>query len=192
MPRKAPKKRKAYDDPHFNKLALVIGHICINWSRVEDVMDFLISRMILLEEGSNLANAITSNMDIRNKIQTLKALVYERRTGNAWFKEYAQLLDQIDNELRPARNRYVHSHWFRPDGRLTRVSRRVRFSKPQAFKELALTTEERDRASLRDAQRLCSALENAWTSLFFLSLPKYGGPALPPTPEQQSPDQGAP
>ena len=125
MPR-ARKKRRPYDDPHLNKLALIIGHICIQWSRIEDVLDFAIGRLAYLEEGS-ITYAITSNLDIRNKIQTLKALAFARRTSDDWFKELSSLLDGIDNVLRPERNKYVHSHWKLPDGKLTRISRRIRF-----------------------------------------------------------------
>jgi hypothetical protein len=192
MPRKIPKRRKAYDDPSFNKVALLIGHISMNWSRVEDIVDHLIGRMLGLEERSNIGNAVTSNMDIRNKIQTVKALFFETKTSEAWFEKIASLLDEIDNTLRPERNRYVHGHWFIPDGKLTRVSRRIKFKKAQAFQALSLTTEERSRINLRDAQRFCTKLERAWLDLFIMTMPKNGGPPFPATPDEQSPRQTKP
>jgi hypothetical protein len=191
MARKVP-KRRAYDDQNFNKVALIIGHICMNWSRIEDIIDHLIGRMLGLEEHDNIANAVTSNMDIRNKIQTVKALFFETKTSDAWFNKVAALLDEIDNTLRPERNRYVHSHWFIPDGKLTRVSRRIKFKKTQAFQALSLTTEERSRVNLRDAQRFCTKLERAWLDLFMISMPAHGGPPFPTTIDEQSLHQAEP
>jgi len=185
MSRKPRQKSKAYNDPHFNKVALILGHICLHWSRIEDVIDYLIGRMVGLEEN-NQTYAITSNMDIRNKIQTLKALAFERKTSMRWFDKVAKLLDEIDNTIRPERNRYVHSKWVIPQGKLTRVSRRIRFKKSQAFKEITLSTEEALRINLRNAQRFCSKVERAWLDLFIIFLPPHGGPPLPSTPEQQS------
>jgi hypothetical protein len=181
---RSPKKRRPYDDPEVNKLALIIGHICIHWSRIEDTLDFAIGRLAYLEEG-NITHAFTSNLDIRNKIQTLKALGFERKTNNEWFKELSEQLDYIDNVIRPERNKYVHSHWQLPNGKLTRISRRIRFKKTQAFKELTLTTEERARISLRDAQRFCAKMEKCFINLFGVCVwpESDGGPTLPPRPD---------
>jgi hypothetical protein len=141
MPRASPRTRRPYNDPELNKLALIIGHICIQWSRMEDALDFAIAQFANLDEGT-ITHAITSNLDIRNKIQSVKALAFARKPNPEWFRQLTEQLDYIDNTLRPERNKYVHSFWRFPRGKLTRVSRRIRFKKAQAFKELTLATEE--------------------------------------------------
>jgi hypothetical protein len=75
-------KRTAYDDPSLNKLALVIGHLCIKWAWIEESLDTFIGNYAPLDEG-HISHAITSNLDVRNKIQILKALAFERRQTEA-------------------------------------------------------------------------------------------------------------
>ncbi|MHB8266974.1 hypothetical protein [Bradyrhizobium sp.] len=185
---KIAKRYKAYDDPNFNKIALVIGHICIQWSRVEDIVDSFIEIIASLEEG-NISRSITSNIDIRNKIQTLKALAFQKKVSDSWFKDLNTLLDHIDNEIRPERNKYVHSHWFVPQGRLVRVSRRIKFKKPQAF-QLNLTTEERLPVNIRDARRFCEKLDETFIDLFEFYRAYFWSPMNPKRPESDKNSDG--
>jgi hypothetical protein len=81
MPSRSTIHRKAYDDPHFNKIASAIGYVCINWARIEDLIDSFIEIIAPLEHD-DISRAITSTMEIRNKIQTLKALAYRRKISD--------------------------------------------------------------------------------------------------------------
>jgi hypothetical protein len=177
------RKRTAYDDPSLNKLALVIGHLCIKWAWIEEVLDTFIGNYAPLAEG-HIQHAITSNLDIRNKIQILKALAFERSQSDEWFDNLSLLLNIVDNELRPERNKYVHGHWHRPEGKLHRTSLRISFKKVQAFQPISLTTKEQIRINLRDAQRFCERVERLFIDLFIVlcTPPEKGGPVLAAKP----------
>jgi hypothetical protein len=174
------RKRTAYDDPSLNKLALVIGHLCIKWAWIEESIDTFIGKYAPLDEG-HISNAITSNLEIRSKIQTLKALAFERRQSDEWFDDLSRLLNVVDNELRPERNKYVHGHWHSPKGKLHRTSRRISFRKAQSFQPMSLTTQEQIRINLRAAQRFCERVERIFIDLFVVlcTPPEEGGPVVP-------------
>jgi len=178
------RKRTAYDDPSLNKLAMVIGHLCIKWAWIEETLDTFIGNYAPLAEG-HIQHAITSNLDIKNKIQILKALAFERSQSDKWFDDVSRLLNIVDNELRPERNKYVHGVWHtRVEGKLHRTSLRISFKKAQAFQPVSLTTKEQIRVNLRDAQRFCGRVERVFIDLFIVlcTPPERGGPVLAAKP----------
>lgn len=88
-----------------------IGNLCICWSRVE-----LESTMFLLTlmqpVGSFEAMIPLTNMDFRDKLTAIVALGFHKKPSDAWFTELKEVVDDLDNNLRPLRNRYVHDHWL--------------------------------------------------------------------------------
>jgi hypothetical protein len=151
------------DGKHFDELAKALGYICIQWGRLEVILSEFIELLTPLEEG-DISNSITANMDIRTKIQTIKALAYIRKPSEEWFQKMVILLDYIDNNLRPRRNRVIHDAFFRPKGKIVRRMHQIKFEKPQAF-QLALRTISIIPVKLSDVRQLAIELDD----LFFIS-----------------------
>jgi hypothetical protein len=142
--------------------AVSIGHVVINWSSIEAQLDEFIGLLAGIESDVDAA-AISVNMDLRGKIQAIKALAYVKSPFKEWLNKVVLLLDYIDNDLRPRRNRVVHDHWVTPGGRLTRVERKTKVIHPQAFQN-QLLTETATRVSLKELRQL----EREMQDLFFI------------------------
>ncbi len=57
----------------YDKIALELGHITIEWGHLERMLDDLIVELARLDEAQ-VAQIVTGNADIRNKIQMAKSL----------------------------------------------------------------------------------------------------------------------
>jgi hypothetical protein len=141
--------------PHsirFDKAAEELGLVCIYWAWLEQTLDELIIELAKLERG-DIGRSVTANADIRPKISMTKALAFLRKPSDDWFSYALETLDLIDNNLRPRRNLFVHSGWYSPKGVLTRITRKTKLKRPQAFR-LTLTTEEQMPIKLADVRRM--------------------------------------
>jgi hypothetical protein len=166
---------KSLHSVRFDKVAQELGHICIYWAWLEQALDELIIELSHLEPG-DIGRSVTANADIRSKISMIKALAFLRKPSGAWFSYTQEMLDLIDNNLRPRRNLFVHSSWHTPKGVLTRISRKTRLRRPQAF-QLTLTTEEKTPIKLTDIRRIKVDIVVALRFLVFLlsSIMREGG-----------------
>ncbi|EFI52017.1 hypothetical protein [Afipia sp. 1NLS2] len=149
---------KSLHSPRLEKIALELGYISIYWAWIEDVIDELVTTLAPLQEG-HVADAITGNADMKQKIQMVKALAFlKRKEHPGWYDSVVGNLNTIDNDLRTRRNSYIHSMWKVPRGRLTRQKKIVRISKPQAFKEPELATRELKPIKIKETRQLCQDL----------------------------------
>jgi hypothetical protein len=113
--------------------AKAIGYVCIMWGHLEGFVDMALQELAPLPRDQT-SNCITVNADIRSKIEMIKGIAFIRKGSDAWFDEMLILLNRIDNELRPKRNRYIHDLWLGATGNSTeKMTRRTVLSRPQAF-----------------------------------------------------------
>jgi hypothetical protein len=142
----------------LDELAVAIGHICIYWGRLENDLNEFIECLTPLDEG-DVSRSITAGMDIRTKVQTIKALSYLRKPSKEWFENMMLYLDYIDNNLRPRRNRIIHDGWYTPSGRLVRDTRHIKFERPQSF-QLLLKTQTIVPIKLFEVRQLAAELDD--------------------------------
>jgi hypothetical protein len=137
--------------------ALALGHVCIAWGQLELHLDMLLKDLLFAEPPGDpasgakwtAAKCVTTNADMRDKIQIAIALGYLRRPNEEWFDKLKQCLDLIDNDLRNERNRMLHDVWLLhmvvPHGAEDVLRKRIQGSKvrkPQAFqRELVIGDE---------------------------------------------------
>lgn len=143
---------------HFDKVATAIGHICIGWGHLERDLNEFIQALTPLDEG-DISRSITANMDVRSKIQVIKALAFLRKPSKEWFEKMTILLDYIDNSIRPRRNRYVHDAWYKPGGKFIRSTHQIKFERPQSF-QLELHTETINKSDMRAINKLIAELHD--------------------------------
>jgi hypothetical protein len=176
---KTPKPRSD-TDKMFDALALAVGRICIVWGRLEHDLDEFIEVLAPLEAG-DISRAITSELDIRSKLQTIKALAYIRKPSDEWFNKVIILLDYIDNNLRDRRNKCVHSGWYFKDNEFTMVSNKIRLHKPQS-RQLVLHTTAEFKVKLGDVNALADEMEGLFRIMFHFWCDYACPGTLPPLP----------
>lgn len=151
----------------IERIALEIGYITIYWAWLEDAVDSLIDELVPLDSGQ-VAEAITGNVDIRHKVQMVKALAFLRK-GPAvdWYESVVETLNTIDNDLRARRNTYTHSAWYTAKGRLTRHKKSVKLSKSQSFQPIQLQTIEKVPVKISEARKLKKEIIRALRNIAF-------------------------
>jgi hypothetical protein len=150
------------------KLATELGHICIYWGWIEDTLDALITYMAEIEH-EQIAQAITGNADLRQKVQVARALCFMRQDASGeWYNEALKALHTLDADLRPKRNRYIHAGWYRPKGITTLEKKTVKISKPQAFMPEELKTLDRSPVKIKELRDFRDRLFAMLRELVFL------------------------
>ena len=155
-------------DTSYDKIALQLGHITIEWGHLERMLDDLIVELGRLDE-THVAQIITGNSDIRSKIQMAKGLSFIRKSNEDWFIATIGLLDIIDNDLRPRRNEVTHGRWQMPKGQIHRVTYKTKLLKPQSFQQI-LETEQRVPIKVSQLKTLRKRIRSAWIALLMSTL----------------------
>lgn len=147
---------------------LAIGTTCSSWNALEKALDVTLRGFLQL--GSlELAKAVTHNIDFRDKIRMALAVGYQFRPSEDWFARYKAVLDNIDNNLRPERNRIIHDTWTFDEGALIRWQRKTRAYRPQA-RELAVKLDEKTPYNVRDIYLTCQEMADASIALLRCTL----------------------
>src|SRR3546814_17474159 len=81
--------------------------------------------------------SIVNNMDMRDKIKGLLALGFLKKPSDDWYNELKTTINEIDNDLRPERNRMIHDSWHNTGDEAFRLTTYAKVSHVQA-RELAL------------------------------------------------------
>ena|ERR1051325_2273963 len=152
--------------PDFLRLtAETLGFLVMWWSSLEIDLDRSI--MLLLQaEGlrpGGLHHEIVGHIDFREKLQILRSVAFRIKPTQKWFSDVDKLLNHIDNELRPERNRMIHDRWFyghpiiaEP---MVRRTASPRLRRPQSRQQVL--EREAKRIAPEDIWRLCNAVRDA-------------------------------
>jgi hypothetical protein len=161
----------------IESLTRAIGYVCVFWAWLEDdigemILDLapLDKRTLTKKEIEQIRDVILVDTDIRTKIKILRAVAFIRKWEKSWFAQVDKVLNKIDNDIRPRRNRVVHGMWFAPKGRLERQGKFARLKRPQAFAEEELATRERVPVKMREIWNLGRDIIAAQTRLIGLYL----------------------
>lgn len=113
--------------------AKYIGHLCLVWSWLEGAVDTLL--YVLMEsDEADAPTILIYNMDFRDKLSAARALGYLKKPNDEWYAELQKLINEIDNELRPARNRMVHDIWLSSGDEVVRITKHAKVVREQARK----------------------------------------------------------
>src|SRR5688500_5714555 len=149
--------KRSYRRPRLEKYAAELGYISIYWASLEHRLDLFVTSLVHLEYG-HVSEAVTGNADLRSKLQMIRALAFVRQPSKEWFEHVLELLDYIDNDLRPRRNDHIHGGIFQPEsGRIVRHLKKTKLLRPQAF-QLTLSTLQMIPVRIKEMQALCNDL----------------------------------
>ena len=124
----------------FDEVLRGIGFVCKSYAHLESDIDYFVQAMSGMRRG--LSNPVTSSMDLSAKIEAAKLLAFEGKKTDDWYKECRTVLNIIQNEIRPERNRYVHDIWVLSKKSAIRVTNKPKIKKQQAHKPEELITSE--------------------------------------------------
>jgi hypothetical protein len=116
--------------PKLEEHATAIGYLCFEYARLERHVHHLIKELAGLSD--DLADSIIP-ADFRDKLTTLKNLAFLKKTSIGWYESVSSLIDRIDQEVRPQRNRYVHDYWLSMAEEPTKRHFNPKVTRPQAF-----------------------------------------------------------
>lgn len=126
----------------FDRVALELGHISMEWGRLERALDEIIELLVPLDAAQIQINqSLTGNIDVRGKIQIVRALAFLKHKDKEWLETILDLMDKIDNDLRVKRNAVIHAGWYGSKRQFWRHTKKTKLLKPKAF-SLILETEQ--------------------------------------------------
>lgn len=115
-----------------------IGRMCVLWGRLEMSVSFLLSDLMAIKEPTT-NNVILGALDFRAKVQAVLPLAFTKKPTKMWFEDVQKELNEIDNSLRPERNRTIHDYWMTMlDGGVQRVQMTAKVINDQREKRLIL------------------------------------------------------
>jgi hypothetical protein len=116
--------------PQLEEHAKAIGYLCFEWARLDRHVHHLIKTLTELDD--DVAASLIPT-DFREKLATLKHLAFLKKPSIDWFESVSGLIDRIDQEVRPQRNRFVHDYWLSYSDEPTKRHFKTEVTKPQAF-----------------------------------------------------------
>lgn len=151
--------------------AVQIGHMCVAWSSLELDLTILLSELTKFPDAPS-KNILLGSLELKSKIGATKALGFSRKPNDEWFHELEALLNEIDNVIRPERNRMIHDFWMHiPDSfgkiDIIRAEFKPKIAKTQSYtKELTLVNLKN--VSTEDIQGLVEKIFDANARILYL------------------------
>lgn len=115
----------------FSEHAHAIGHLCIQWSFLENSLGLMLAILAGLKDPQTRP-AIIHNTNMRDKVQMLKSVGFLVRHNDDWYERLRSVLIKIDDDLRNDRNRMIHDQWTSDREDVVRVTQMAKIIKEQA------------------------------------------------------------
>jgi len=123
----------------YEEVAKAVGHVCVAWADLEWQLVCLasdLSKVIAPEYKDRRLcypfEIALSQTDMREKIMIVKVLAHTARGDATFYDDLCTVVNEIDNDLRPQRNRYVHDHWLSGEEQILRIHHSPKIFQPQA------------------------------------------------------------
>lgn len=176
---------------HLIPYAKAIGLVCIDWSLLESTIDKFLFDLMKIENPKKF-ETICHSIDLRDKIHILIQLGFLAKPGDAWFAALKWCCDQIDNDLRNRRNRFIHDKWLlRIEGPnpfyVERVAQKTGIKKAPATGKFEHFTEEIGNEKPQDILDLAAEIHLMGTRLTIISFGLDGSPDWESLLEEEAP-----
>lgn len=159
----------------LEQVASAIGRSCYWWSSIEIELQGLCAslarfndRSFDLEKVWEVLAISLSHMDIRQRVAVAKALAANGLDPDL-YGEVESLLNHIDNDLRPERNRYVHDEWMMIDDSIVRRKHGAKVIPPQSRQLSVLRSTDRIYGSADEVDEFAQRVAKAVTDLLTIN-----------------------
>jgi hypothetical protein len=141
-----PENSEMANEPHFSipslsEHAMAIGHVCILWAWVENAIELFLSDLAF-NGDEKAGKGVLANLEMREKGHILKEVALAKKPTDRWYEGVRDIVDDIDNELRPKRNRFVHDLWWLSGETVEKRWKRAKIKRAQARHASAPPTHE--------------------------------------------------
>lgn len=142
-----------------------IGRVCVAWSWLEQHVDIVLATFIPMADLIE-ARCITANTGLRDKLAMVRSFAFTRISNASQREDLDTLLNQIDNDLRIARNGVVHHQWGF-DKNLVPTQYRLKFTykKPQAHQPKVMESYEEFPTTPDEINKVADSLDEAAEAL---------------------------
>lgn len=157
-------------------LSKALGDLCLGWSVLEHtVHDICLHYAGAVhhgfdgEEAYDVLHVALAAMDLRQTISVTKAVIHMASSplSPKLYERAEELLNYIDNEMRPERNRFIHDIWSVEDAGkgISRHQMGPRVFSPQSRQRAYGTFTARTYADATEAGAFVVAIEHVLTDL---------------------------
>ena len=137
----------------------MIGRICAVWAAIDYHLDDLLET--LLRCGKREVAAIFTGMaDTAPRCSVLRRLIMIDPPSVEWRDWFIAVIDRVQDELGPLRNRYVHDRWAISGEAITRYDKRATIMRPQSRSDKILVHDIEYVSSMEELERfeMCALL----------------------------------
>ncbi|MBD3768779.1 MAG: hypothetical protein IE925_01440 [Rhodobacterales bacterium] len=118
----------------WRKHAENLGIISILWTRLELQLDILLVGL-MTGTDETIQSVFLGSQSMRDKCNSAKVLGLHRKVSEQWYDQLTNLLNKIDNEMRPNRNRLTHDYWLassKPTDDMVKLNHQPKVVRPQS------------------------------------------------------------
>ncbi|MEO1922642.1 MAG: hypothetical protein ABGW84_12245 [Sphingomonadaceae bacterium] len=138
----------------YDQICLSIGRMSRCWGLLDYELNLLLGEMLQIDEERT--SCITTELrDVAPKCRTIRALSFAVGAPQDWIATLTELLNIIQNQLGPSRNRIIHDAWYEtPEQGPLRLDKRAKVTRPQSFTDFTLSTNREHSFSVDDVDLL--------------------------------------
>ncbi len=138
----------------YEQICLSIGRMSRCWGLLDYELNLLLGEMLHIDDERT--SCLTTELkDVAPKCRTIKALSFAIGAPQDWITPLTELLNVVQNQLGPSRNRIIHDAWYEaPEEGGLRLDKRAKVSRPQSFSDFALSTSREHEFSVDDVDLL--------------------------------------
>ena len=151
------------------KHAQAIGLLCIYTASLDNAIVRLIERLSG-QTSDETACFVEAAIDISQRCGIAKRFVLAKVSEPAWRDCVVGILNLVENQIAPRRNRCVHDDWYISESQMVRVNTRVKIKTPQARQQPKLVFSESKVATVEEIHLVIEAAIEAAAHLSILSL----------------------
>lgn len=120
--------------------AQALGHLVMVYSGLERTVSSILGTLLKLSFPAG--HAVLGNIELPKAITIIRAYGFTRRPNEDWYARLEKVMNHVENDLRPERNRMIHATWAVAGTDMIRVSPRVKVIRPQAGEPRELSKDQ--------------------------------------------------
>jgi hypothetical protein len=162
--------------------AQALGLLCIYWATLDNALFGLLAAYL----NSDPVGLAVRAPDVSTLCEQIRKLAHVSGPDGEWRECLIRILNMIQGELAETRNRYVHDDWEISAEGMTRIDRRPKLQKPQAFQQVQLISNFKTVVPVEWVRQLTGRVVEAMQAIAYMTLSlrlwRGGhGAKLPPT-----------
>jgi hypothetical protein len=149
--------------------AEAIGMLCIYMATLDHVITIFMERLLEIDETSAACVAASAS-DLSQRCEIVRRLVFLKAPSDDWRECVTGLINVIQNEVAPRRNRFVHDDWAVRENEMVRHDRRIKIQRPQSHQPAQLIHLTKNVAPVSEITEITGVVVNLMVHLTMLTI----------------------